>query len=77
MYLHPGNVGEVLRDLRSLRGMKANELAKLSEVNQGFLSRIENGKADPSLRTICKLLDALDAQLVVLTKEDPYSQYRL
>jgi len=44
--------GTRIRQWRKSEKLKAYELAKLIKISQGSLSDIENGKSDPSARTI-------------------------
>jgi transcriptional regulator with XRE-family HTH domain len=45
-------------------GLSQIELARASGVDQGYLSRILRGKAEPSLGTLRKLAAALGADVV-------------
>ena len=45
---------------RQLRQMKQEELARLSRITQGHLSKIENGLTDPSEDVLGKISTALD-----------------
>lgn len=53
-----------------MRGLNQHELAKMAGVNQSTVSLIEAGKRLPSIQFLLALLDALDAELLVLPKED-------
>jgi transcriptional regulator with XRE-family HTH domain len=46
------NFGENLIKLRTLRGMRANELAKLLDVTASAVSAWEKGKREPSFETL-------------------------
>lgn len=45
-------IGETLRLIRVINGMKANDLAKRLDISASYLSLIENGKKRPSLDII-------------------------
>lgn len=52
--------GRRIRELRDARGMNQETLAGLAKLGRISLSRIENGKAEPGLRTLVNLARALD-----------------
>lgn len=56
-------LGANLRHLRMVKAMRLAELAKLAECSEGLLSKIENGKATPSLNLLLRLAAALDANV--------------
>lgn len=49
----------LLRHRTKVRGLTQDQLAELSGVSQGTISRIERGDMLPSLATLHKLRDAL------------------
>ena len=53
------NLGSTIRKLRLSRGMEQNELADLTGITQSHLSKIETGKANPSLDKIKKMAQVL------------------
>ena len=56
--------------LREKRGLTQTALAERSGVPQSEISRIERGSVHPTERTLVRLADALDADLV-LVERDP------
>ena len=62
-------VGQKLRMLRRERNRTQQELAERCEVTKSFLSKIENGKAMPSLGTLSKLAAELGVPLSDLVSE--------
>jgi len=56
-------------ELRKKRGMTQVELAKASGIDQGEISRIEKGIANPTLATLQSLLQALGGRLQVVLQE--------
>ena len=54
------NLGQTIRKLRLSRVMEQNELAGKVGITQSHLSKIETGKANPSLRILRKIADALN-----------------
>lgn len=54
--------GQVLRSLRRDAGLTQEQLALAAEVERNFVSLIERGVNQPSIRVIFKLGDALGVQ---------------
>jgi transcriptional regulator with XRE-family HTH domain len=59
-------VGEAVRRLRQAKGMTLQELADASGVSIGMLSQIERDRANPSLRVLTQIRDALGASISAL-----------
>ena len=58
----------LLREIISARKYKnitQKELSDLTGITQGDISKIENGNANPSLKTLKKLAAAFDKKLVI------------
>ncbi len=53
-------IGQKLRDARIKRSLSLRELAAMTDVSASLLSQIENDKANPSVRTLHSLADALE-----------------
>jgi len=63
-----------LRARRVDRRLSLDRLAALSDVSKGLLVQIENGDANPSIATLCKVASALGvsvADLVQVTEQQP------
>ena len=50
--------------LRIERGLTQQEVAQKMNTTQSVISRLESGSANPSLATLKRLADALDARVV-------------
>lgn len=48
--------GEFIKKLRLERGLSQTELAKFADISQAHVAKIENGKVDPRLSTVNKIL---------------------
>ena len=59
-------LGVALRTLRLLRGLKQMELADKAGLSKGTLSQFETGQREPSLRSLGRLLEALECDLYEL-----------
>ncbi len=51
--------GENLKRIRTERGITQGDISRSLGVSRGFISNIENGKANPTLATIAKLAKAI------------------
>lgn len=60
------SLGPALRLLRRESGMRQVDTAKQARVTKAMLSAFENRKRFPSLRSLGRILDALDARLLDL-----------
>ncbi len=52
-------------DARRERGMTQKELSERTGIAQGDISKLENGNANPSLRTLQRLAEGMGMQLKV------------
>lgn len=55
--------------LRERRGMTQSELAAATGIDQGDVSRIERGSANPTEKTLLRIADALGADLRFVERE--------
>jgi len=51
------NLGETFRRVRQVSGMTLETVARQAEVTKGYLSKVESGRAMPSIAVISKLAD--------------------
>ena len=59
------SIGGELRALRLLRGFSQKELAAAVDISAPQVSQIETGAYTPSLDTLTRFLEVLDAHLVI------------
>jgi len=59
-------VGRRIQAMRAERAMYQVDLAEMAGLTRKSLSSIENGKAEPGLRTLAAIAKALDVSLVEL-----------
>lgn len=69
-------LGDALRRLREKRGQRQYQLAEEAGITKAMLSAYETGKQNPSLVTLEKILDALDADLGGLAEALDYVNER-
>ncbi len=63
-------VGDRLKRIREDLGISMRELAAKADVAASFVSRIEAGKASPTIMTLQKLLGALDVEVVDFFRQE-------
>ena len=57
------NIGEKLRSLRQKNNLTQKELAERTGINQADISKLENGTANPSIRTLRRLADGMGMKM--------------
>lgn len=62
-------ISEKLANLRRERKMTVRALAQATGLNISNISLIETGKRIPQIDTLMKILDALDAELMIRKKD--------
>jgi transcriptional regulator with XRE-family HTH domain len=63
------NYGAKIKELRDKAGMTQAELSEKSGISQEHISRIENGKYSPNVKTADKIAGALGVTLMDILKE--------
>ena len=63
MFLRMANAGHAIKAMRKAQGLTLRELARLAEVEPGYLSMVERGLRDPSPRWLKSVTDALGTHL--------------
>ena len=58
-------VGDAVAAARARKGFSQKELAQATGIDQSDLSKIERGVANPSIGTLNRIAEALDAKLTV------------
>lgn len=62
-------LGKLICAKRKELGLSIADLCDYSEVSPTLISRIENGKANPTIDTLEKILNVLGLELRIETKE--------
>lgn len=65
------NLGKKIKSLRKKNNITLTRLSELSGVSQGYLSRIENGKHEPTFSVLLQIARALQIQIGMLYEEKP------
>lgn len=63
------SVGEKIKITRNIKGLSTNDLARLTEISQSTISKLENGKRSPDLTLIRKIADALECSIDYLVSD--------
>jgi len=68
---HPGKatIGSYIRTQRELSRLSLRELARMSQISNAYLSQVERGIHEPSLRVLAAVADALSLPLEDLTAQ--------
>lgn len=63
------DVARAVRDVRHSRGMSQRQLAGRMQVPRTYISKIENGKAMPTLSSLERLATALEVDICALLRD--------
>ncbi|GEM_PF-370774 len=63
------NIGRSIRSLRHIKGFTLKDLANKTSCSESLISKIENGKAQPSLTMLHRIVHSLDITITVLFQE--------
>jgi len=61
-------LGQNLKRIRTKKGISQGDIARTLKVNKSHISNIENGKSNPTLKTIAKLAMAIGTATADLLK---------
>lgn len=61
-------LGRNLKRIRTKRGITQGDIVRALKVGRGYISNIENGKANPTLSTIVRIAKALNVSIEELMK---------
>ncbi len=59
------SIRQAMIDARNSKGLTQKELSALSGIAQGDISKLENGNANPSVKTLQRLADAMGKKLKI------------
>ena len=60
MFIDYSSIGKRIAAVRKKRGLKQHEVCEIAEINDKYLSVIENERSIPSLEVILRICKALD-----------------
>ena len=56
-------IGKNIAERRKKQNMTQEDLCGIAEIDRSYLSEIENGKENVSIKTLVKIADALECEL--------------
>ena len=59
----------VIRELRNEKGLTLRQLAERANVSDSAVSRWENGERVPNVDAYIRIIEALDAEVVIIRKK--------
>lgn len=62
-------VGQRIRELRRTRGISQEKLALKAEIDRTYLAGVEQGKRNPSIKSLEKIINALEVSFKEFFKE--------
>lgn len=68
------DIGQKIRNLRTLYGLTQEELASRCDLTKGFISQLENNNNEPSISTLQDILKALGTNLKEFFQDDEDDQ---
>lgn len=69
MYIGDSDIGEIIRILRTERGMSREELAERVGISHSHLNKVEADIKRPSILTYQKIMDVLKADISIQNEE--------
>lgn len=69
MYIGDSDIGEIIRILRTERGMSREELAERVGISRSHLNKVEADIKRPSILTYQKIMDVLEADISIQNEE--------
>lgn len=63
------NIGETVKTLRRAKGMSRLGLSKAAGISKSHLKKIDTGIRQPGIDTYRKILETLEAEIVIMEKE--------
>lgn len=64
------SLGETIKKLRIARGMTQSKLAEAVNISDSHLSKIETGIKQPGIHTYLKIMEILEAEIVMKDKDE-------
>lgn len=53
-------IGNRIKEIRSQKGISQEKLALKAELDRTYVAGVENGKRNPSIKSLAKIINALD-----------------
>ena len=69
------DIGEKIKNLRTILGLTQEELADRAELTKGFISQLERGLTSPSISSLEDVLEALGTNISDFFKEEKEEKF--
>ena len=69
------DIGEKIKNLRTILGLTQEELAERAELTKGFISQVERGLTSPSISSLEDVLEALGTNISDFFKEEKEEKF--
>ena len=69
------DIGEKIKNLRTILGLTQEELADRAELTKGFISQLERGLTSPSISSLEDVLEALGTNISDFFKEEKEERF--
>jgi transcriptional regulator with XRE-family HTH domain len=63
------DIGKLIKERREFLNLRQEDLSELSEINTRTIHLIEQGKANPSYKTLVKVSEVLGLEVIIKTKQ--------
>lgn len=60
LYMITEDIGNRIKEIRSEKGISQEKLAFKAELDRTYVAGVENGKRNPSIKSLEKIINALD-----------------
>jgi transcriptional regulator with XRE-family HTH domain len=67
--LSPKRIGQVIKQIRTAKGLTQAELATRAKVTKNYITMLERGKGEPSIKVLRRLAKALEVPAGMLLGE--------
>lgn len=65
------DVGEQIRNIRKSKGLNQVDLSACIDADKAFISNIENGHTNVTIKTLVRITVSLDVNLIILLEQTP------
>ena len=62
-------IGKRIKEIRSEKGISQEKLALKAELDRTYVAGVENGKRNPSIKSLEKIINALDTNFEYFFKD--------
>lgn len=63
------DIGNRIKEIRSEKGISQEKLALKAELDRTYVAGVENGKRNPSIKSLEKIVNALDTNFCFFFKD--------